>query len=153
AEFLNAFVRNADVVKMANLAQLVNVIATIFTNETGMFKQTIFFPLQLFSNNVYGTSLEIFVDSKTYNTSKFLLGPGETSTLQKNIPYLDVSATYQNGELVVNVVNRNKDEAITRDIISQNGAFPGDFVLSEINLLIPFRHIHLQCSKEKFKNS
>jgi alpha-N-arabinofuranosidase len=133
AEFLNAFVRNADVVKMANLAQLVNVIAPIFTNETGMFKQTIFYPLQLFANNVYGTSLDVFVDCKTYNTEKFFLGPGETTTQSKNVPYLDVSATWQNGELILNVVNRNKDEAITADIISQNGAFMGNFSVSEIN--------------------
>jgi alpha-L-arabinofuranosidase len=133
AEFLNAFVRNADVVKMANLAQLVNVIAPIFTNETGMFKQTIFYPLQLFANNVYGTSLNVFVDCKTYNTDKFFLGLGETTTQPKNVPYLDVSATWQNGELILNVVNRNKDEAITTDIISQNGAFTGNFSVSEIN--------------------
>ena len=50
AGFLNAFIRNADVVKMANMAQLVNVIAPIFTSETGMFQQTIFYPLQLFAN-------------------------------------------------------------------------------------------------------
>ena len=55
AGFLNGFVRNADIVKMANMAQLVNVIAPIFTNESGMFKQTIYYPLQLFANNVYGS--------------------------------------------------------------------------------------------------
>jgi alpha-L-arabinofuranosidase len=133
AEFLNAFVRNADVVKMANLAQLVNVIAPIFTNETGMFKQTIFYPLQLFANNVYGTSLDVFVDCKTYNTDKFFLGLGETTTQPKNVPYLDVSATWQKDELILNVVNRNKEESITTDIVSQNGAFTGDFSVSEIN--------------------
>jgi alpha-L-arabinofuranosidase len=131
--FLNAFIRNADVVKMANVAQLVNVIAPIFTNETGMFKQTIYFPLQLFANNVFGTSLDIFVDCKTYNTEKFLLGVGETFTQQSNVPYLDVSATYNNGEIVLNVTNRNKDEAITTDIISQNGVFSGPFKVFEIN--------------------
>jgi len=131
--FLNAFVRNADVVKMANIAQLVNVIAPIFTNETGMFKQTIYFPLQLFANNVFGTSLDVFVDCKTYNTEKFLLGLNETTAEQSNVPYLDVSATYNNGEIVLNVTNRNKDEAIKTDIISQNGAFSGPFKVFEIN--------------------
>jgi alpha-N-arabinofuranosidase len=131
--FLNAFVRNADVVKMANMAQLVNVIAPIFTNETGMFKQTIYFPLQLFANNVFGTSLEVFVDCKSYNTDKFALGLNETTAQLNNVPYLDVSATYNNGELILNVTNRNKDEAITTDILSQNGAFSGPFKVFEIN--------------------
>lgn len=131
--FLNAFIRNADVVKMANMAQLVNVIAPIFTNETGMFKQTIFFPLQMFANNVYGTSLNVFVDCKTYNTDTFFLGLSETTTQQKNVPYLDVSATYKNGEVIICVLNRHKDEAITTDILSQNGSFIGDFTVSEVN--------------------
>lgn len=133
AEFLNAFVRNADVVKMANMAQLVNVIAPIFTSETGMFRQTIFYPLQLFANNVYGTSLNVFVDCKTYNTNKFFLGLGETTTQQNNVPYLDVSATFHNGEMILNVINRNKEEAITTDIISQNGSFTGNFSVTEVN--------------------
>lgn len=131
--FLNAFIGNADIVKMANMAQLVNVIAPIFTNETGMFKQTIYYPLQLFANNAYGTSLNVFTECKTYNTDKFFLGLGETTTQQKNVPYLDVSATYNNGEVILNVLNRNKDEAITTDIISQNENFNGTFKIYEVN--------------------
>ena len=88
AGFLNAFIRNADVVKMANMAQLVNVIAPIFTNEEGMYKQTIFYPLHLFANNVYGTALNVFVDCETYNTSKFFFNNGEHATQINNVPCL-----------------------------------------------------------------
>jgi alpha-L-arabinofuranosidase len=133
AGFLNAFVRNADIVKMANMAQLVNVIAPIFTNETGMFKQTIYYPLQLFSKNVHGTSLDLFVDCETYNTEEFFIGLGESTTKQTNVPYLDASATYYNDEVIINVINRNKDKAITTDIISQSGSFEGDFSITEVN--------------------
>jgi alpha-N-arabinofuranosidase len=133
AEFLNAFIRNADIVKMANMAQLVNVIAPIFTNEKGMFRQTIFYPLQLFSNNVSGTSLDVYVDCKKYNTNKFFLGLGETTTQQNQVPYLDVSATYSNGTVMLCVVNRNKDEPTTTDIISQNGNFSGEMSVKEVN--------------------
>ena len=133
AGFLNAFVRNADVVKMANMAQLVNVIAPIFTNESGMFKQTIFYPLQLFANNVSGTALDVFVDSKGYSTEKFNLGLSETTAQLSKVPYLDVSATYKNGEVTLCVVNRNKDQAITTDILSQNGSFVGGFKVFEVN--------------------
>jgi alpha-N-arabinofuranosidase len=115
------------------MAQLVNVTAPIFTDETGMFNQAIFYPLQLIANNVYGTSLNVCVDCKTYNTTKFMLDLGETNTVQNEMPYLDVSATYQNGEVILNVVNRNKDEAITTDIISQYGPFTGNFTVSEVN--------------------
>ena len=50
AGMLNSLVNHADVVKIANLAQLVNVIAPIFTNDQGLFLQTIYYPLQLFAN-------------------------------------------------------------------------------------------------------
>lgn len=131
--FLNAFIRNADIVKMANMAQLVNVIAPIFTNEKGMFKQTIYYPLQLFSQNVKGTSLDVFVDCDEYNTDRFPIGLGESTTQQNNVPYLDVSATYNNGEVVICVLNRNKDKSITTDLISEQGKFTGDFQVYEVN--------------------
>jgi len=131
--FLNAFVRNADIVKMANMAQLVNVIAPIFTNETGMFRQTIYYPLALFANHVYGTSLDVFLDCETYDTDEFFIGLGESTTKQTDVPYLDVSATYKDGEVLLCVVNRNKDKSIQTDIICQKGNFSGDFKVYEMN--------------------
>lgn len=134
AGFLNGFVRNADVVKMANMAQLVNVIAPIFTNEQGMYRQTIYFPLQLFASHVYGTSLDVFVESDTYDTDAFFIGLGEQITRQTDVPYLDVSATYQaDGTVIINVVNRHLDRAIATDIISQEGTFAGPFEVYEVN--------------------
>ena len=131
--FLNAFIRNADIVKMANMAQLVNVIAPIFTSEKGMFKQSIYYPLQLFAKNMHGTALDLHVDCETYNTEKFFIGLGESTTQQKNVPFLDVSATYLNNELSLCVVNRNKEKAITADMIAQEGLFNGDFEVLEVN--------------------
>ncbi len=133
AGFLNVFIRNADIVKMANMAQLVNVIAPIFTSETGMFKQTIYYPLELFANNVHGTSLDVFVDCDTYDTEEFFIGLGESKTKQSNVPYLDVSATYKDEEVILCVVNRNKDKAISADIICQTGDFSGNFQVYEVN--------------------
>jgi len=131
--FLNAFVRNADIVKMANMAQLVNVIAPIFTNEKTLFKQTIYYPLQLFAGHVRGTSLDVFVDCDTYDTERFFLGLGETTTVQKDVPYLDVSAAYDQGEVTICVLNRHKDQAIKTEIISQEGRFAGTFKVYEVN--------------------
>lgn len=134
AGFLNGFIRKADVVKIANLAQLVNVIGTMFTTPDDMFKQTIYYPLQLYSEHAYGTSLDVYVDSETYDTDRFFIGLGEQQTQQSDVPYLDVSATYQeDGEVVISVVNRHKDEAITTDLISQTGTFEGPFEVYEIN--------------------
>src|SRR5439155_21661877 len=75
ATFLNAFVNHAHIVKIANMAQLVNVIAPIFTNEKEMFLQTIYYPLQLFANNTKGKALELLVDSPKYKSRRFDEGP------------------------------------------------------------------------------
>ncbi|MBN2524358.1 MAG: alpha-N-arabinofuranosidase [Bacteroidales bacterium] len=133
AGFLNVFVRNADIVKMANMAQLVNVIGPIFTNEEGIFKQTIYYPLALFANKVSGTSLDVFVDCDAYDTEEFFIGLGESTTKQTDVPYLDVSATYEDDEVTICVINRNKDQAVQTDIISQTGSFAGEFEVYEVN--------------------
>ncbi len=133
--FLNAFIRNADVVKMANMAQLVNVIAPIFAEEDDMFRQTIYFPLQLFARHANeGTALDVFVDCETYDTERFFLGLGESQAQLEDVPYLDVSAVYKdNGEVVICVVNRHLEKAITTDILCQTGQFTGEFEVFEVN--------------------
>jgi alpha-N-arabinofuranosidase len=131
--FLNVFIRNADIVKMANMAQLVNVIAPIFSEEKGMFKQTIYYPLEMFAKNMYGTSLDVFVSCDTYDTPVFGIGLGELTTKQSGVPYLDVSAVHNNGEVTICVVNRHKDQAIKTDIVSQTGEFSGAVKVYEVN--------------------
>ncbi|MBQ7589223.1 MAG: alpha-N-arabinofuranosidase [Verrucomicrobia bacterium] len=123
AMFLNTFVRNADTVKMANMAQLVNVIAPMFSTPDGLWYQTIFYPLEAFANHCKGIALQTYCDSKTYN-----LGNAK-------VPYLDVSSAYdkENNEIIVNVVNRHKDEAINTDILNQSGVFKGTATLYEVN--------------------
>lgn len=98
-----------------------------------MFKQSIYYPLELFAQNMHGTSLDVFVECDTYDTEEFYLGLGETTAQLSKVPYLDVSATYNNGEVVITVVNRHKDDKITTDIISQSGIFSGSLEVYEVN--------------------
>ncbi len=122
ATFLNAFVNNSHIVKIANMAQMVNVIAPIFSNDTGLFLQTIYYPLQLFANNTRGKALELAVDSPNY-----------TSTRLGEVPYLDTSAAYDNGTLVLNVVNRHPTEAIETDFDLADKQFAGPIEVAEVN--------------------
>ncbi len=122
ASFLNSFVNHAHVVKMANMAQLVNVIAPIFTNEKGLFLQTIYYPLQLFARNSRGTALELMVDSPKFKSKRY-----------DDVPYLDTSAAYQDGSLVINVVNRHKDQEIETEFEAQDKKFAGPVEVSVVN--------------------
>jgi len=73
------------------------------------------------------------LDSEKYDTGEFALGMGEQRADLKDVPYLDVSATYHGDEVIINVVNRHKDKAITTDIIAQEGSFTGEFEVYEVN--------------------
>jgi alpha-N-arabinofuranosidase len=106
--FFNAFVRHADSVKMANYAQLVNVIAPIMTNAERLFLQPIYFPIVEYGRQRGNVALDAWVASPTYRVQN--RGP--------EIAYLDVSATRHpaTGELFVNVLNRSQDRDLTASI-------------------------------------
>ena len=122
ATFLNTFVNNAHIIKIANMAQLVNVIAPIFTDEKRMFLQTIYYPLALFAANTKGKALELLVKSPSYSSRT--LG---------DVPYLDASASIENGTLVVNVVNRHRDQAVEVDLEIQDRQFGPAIDVVEVN--------------------
>jgi alpha-N-arabinofuranosidase len=106
--FFNEFFRHADVVKMANIAQLVNVIAPIMTNAQGLFLQPIYFPFLEYGKQRGNQSLDVFVSSPTYRLQN----------RPQTLPYLDVSATYNAGarKVFVNVLNRSKDKDLVASV-------------------------------------
>ncbi len=122
ATFLNSFINHAHIVKMANMAQLVNVIAPIFTNEKGLFLQTIYYPLQLIANNSKGKALSVFLDCPTYESKKY--GP---------VSYLDCSAALDNGTLILNIVNRHRNQPVEAEIDLQDRKFSGPVETAEVN--------------------
>ena len=123
--FYNTFFRNADIVKMANLAQMVNVIAPIMTNEKGLFLQPIYFPIAEYGRQRGNMSLDVWISSPTY---KIPQRPQEQT-------YLDVSATWdpRAREVVVNVLNRSKDRDITASIENQSGTWTGPASIWQMN--------------------
>lgn len=124
AMYLNVFVRNAHIVKMANMAQLVNVIAPMMITNGKLWKQPIYFPLQLFARNCHGTALNTWVECDRYDAGE-----------NRGIPYLDVTTVHneKTGELIINVVNRHKDKAIETTIQNQTGKLAATAFVSEVN--------------------
>lgn len=104
AAWLNVFIRQSKWIGMANIAQSVNVISPLLTTKDGIIKQTIFWPLLLFSKFMRGWTLGVHVRSGSYTgTTKpeWLQG-----TLEDGAPWLDVSASV-NAEGVVSLVAVN----------------------------------------------
>lgn len=99
AGFLNSFIRHADSVKIANLAQIVNVIAPIMTRGDEMLLQTIFYPIEMYSKRRTGTSLQVMVEGPGYQTARY-----------GAIKDIDSSAILDGNRLNVFLVNRNLNQ-------------------------------------------
>ncbi len=107
AQWLNVFLRRADVLKIACIAQIVNVIAPILTTTNNMLKQTIYYPLLMFSQMASGNSLDLLVESPRYETKQF-----------GDMPLLDVSSAHDEaaGKNSIFIVNRSPSEPMPIEI-------------------------------------
>ncbi|GLB43090.1 putative glycoside hydrolase family 51 protein [Lyophyllum shimeji] len=129
ASWLNVFVRKADIVKIACIAQSVNVISPIITSPTGLFRQTTYYPLHLFSNLMRGSSLDVHVTIP--RPDAVYTGPTVPSFVQdltvhtpdsaKLTKYVDVSAVLASKddrrEIRVAIVNRSDTESFKVPIL------------------------------------
>ncbi len=99
---------NCDRVKIACLAQLVNVIAPIMTEDGGKaWVQTIFYPFMLSSLYGRGSALRVIKNCDSYTTSDKL-----------TVPYIDASVIHNEStrELIVFAVNRSLNEDMELDL-------------------------------------
>ena len=116
ATYLNVFARHCETVKIANLAQMVNVIAPIFTNEDGLFLQTIYHPLRLCAEHMHEFVLDAYVECETHDlTTEASSRPHRVTDLGP-FHLLDVSATCDAGGHNVTLVVVNRDPE--RDIVT-----------------------------------
>ncbi|THU88547.1 glycoside hydrolase family 51 protein [Dendrothele bispora CBS 962.96] len=117
ASWLNVFVRKADVVKIACIAQSVNVISPLITTPSGLIKQTTFYPLKLFANLMRGTSIDVHVSSPSYQgkTVPDFISKLEKQDRGKYTKWIDVSGVLgTNNDLVrLAIVNRHPLESFT----------------------------------------
>jgi len=99
AGFLNSFIRHADCVKIANLAQIVNVIAPVLTRGDEVLVQSISYAFEMFSRRRGGVALRPAVRGPSYQGARH----GE-------VHYLDSSAILDGDRLKVFASNRSQDE-------------------------------------------
>ncbi len=99
AGFLNSFIRHADVVKIANLAQIVNTIAPIQTRGDELLRHSIYYPFVMYACRREGVALQTVVQ-----------GPGYTSRSYGRVSIVDTSSILGDGLLHVFLVNRSLNE-------------------------------------------
>jgi len=110
---INTLIRKSDRVKVACLAQLVNVIAPIMTNSTGLFRQTIYYPYSWGLAFARGSALDLFVESPTFDT------PGLGT-----VRYVDVAGTIQpdTGRSALFLLNRDLQNSRSVEILWEGSA-------------------------------
>jgi alpha-N-arabinofuranosidase len=102
---VNSLLRNADRIKIACLAQLVNVIAPIMTNADGFFRHSIYYPYVWALQMARGNVLSLLVESPTYQVSEL-----------DQVPYLDVAGSLDSGDGKVSLFVLNRDLAKAREV-------------------------------------
>lgn len=105
AQYLNAFIRNADLVRSACQAQLVNIIGPMLTRKDGLLKQTIYYAFRLFARAGLTEALPFRLDCDQ-------IPAGDRG----NVDVLDVSVARSEQGLSVFVVNRSQTESVTIDL-------------------------------------
>jgi len=113
----NVLHRNADIVGMANLAQMVNTIGMLNTSETDIFSTPIYFAFKLYTDHSLGLALTSQVETDSYDSEKL----GNIPEMHA-IPFLDCSATTNTdrSKMALIVVNRHYEEDIVTEIEIQN---------------------------------
>ena len=100
------FIRHADLVKIANIAQIVNVIAPGLTVGDRLLRQTIFESLAMFVNRREGLALHLGYEGSTLGSPDF-----------GDVAMVDGAAILRdNGELHVYAVNRSVDGTVDLEI-------------------------------------
>jgi alpha-N-arabinofuranosidase len=140
ATYLNGFMRNCRVVRMANFAQLVNAIAPIFTSPQGLFLQTIYHPLRLYAEHTLAQALDVHVEGECYALSPAQetdAGGGRVHHVADlgPFPLIDAASSVDEAgrELSIALVNRDRDRDLAAVIDVTGGAVAAEVSVWEVN--------------------
>jgi alpha-L-arabinofuranosidase len=113
--FVNTLLRNADRVRVACLAQLVNVIAPLVTNERAVLRQSIYYPYAWALRYARGRVLDVRVDTETYP----IAAAGLQADFARNeqVPFVDVVATLDAPGRQASVLLLNRDLGGEREVV------------------------------------
>ncbi len=105
--FLNTLLRRSDRVRVGCLAQIVNVIAPLVTNEKSVLRQSIYYPYAWALQYAHGRVLDLQVESETYPIHA--TGLRADFARDEQVPFIDVVVTVDaaTGRACVFMLNRD----------------------------------------------
>jgi alpha-N-arabinofuranosidase len=112
AQWLNVFLRKSQVLKIACVAQIVNVISWLHTRSDGLLKHPSYYAFKLVSKHARGDALDVLVKAPPVVTKQF-----------DAVPALDASASYnaETRQGAIFIVNRSQSDPVTTDLLWQDG--------------------------------
>ena len=119
---LNVFHRHTDRVKMANIAQIVNVLQSmILTDQVGtghMVLTPTYHVFQMYTPFQESTFLPVDIESETIEVSKaYFKDKADENTGSRTMPLLSASAAKcQDGSVVLSLINVSLDKPQTLDV-------------------------------------
>jgi alpha-N-arabinofuranosidase len=129
---LNAFIRHARSVRLANFTSMMTAVGINYPRLVHLDKpvllNTIFYPFELYGRTCGQLALDVFYSGDTFSGTYL----GRT---YNGIRILDVTATLDESrkQLVVYVVNQSKDKAMETGISLISGELAGNVKASVIN--------------------
>ena len=113
--FVNTLLRNSDRVRVACLAQLVNVIAPLVTDDRGVLRQSTYYPYAWALRYARGHVLDLRVESETYPIS----AAGLQADFARDgvVPFVDVVATLDEPARQAAVLLLNRDLDGEREVV------------------------------------
>ncbi len=109
AAFLNACLKNCDLVKMACFSPIVNTRGAIYTYEDGIVLRPQYFVFDLYSNLLKDTVLNIW--SEDIPVIK-----GFDGHIEKTVDTVDVVVTYGDGQYAIAAINKDPENEQSFDV-------------------------------------
>lgn len=113
AQYLNSFIRHADLVKITCIAQIANVIAPILTRFDGPLRQAIYYPFQLYSQAIQSAPT-----GSPIALTPVIATPTYAAGERGDVPALDATASFDEstGALTIFLINRGQDDELAVEI-------------------------------------
>jgi alpha-N-arabinofuranosidase len=112
--FVNTLLRNSDRVRVACLAQLVNVIAPLMTNDQGVLRQSTYYPYAWALRYAKGRVLDLRVESETYRITPTSLQADFARAA--DVPFIDAVATLDEPARQAAIFVLNRDLSNEREL-------------------------------------
>jgi alpha-L-arabinofuranosidase len=133
---LISLLRHSDRVRLACLAQLVNVIAPLMTNENGVLRNTIYYPYAWAIEFARGNVLSLVPEGPAYELPRLgrpieiggaaMSGPGQ-------VPYLDMAVTFDAAGKTATLFVLNRDLEKPRElVVDWQGVTPAKVTSAEV---------------------